>query len=125
MCSASPDCCVASVRTISAAASSGSYCCLAALQGGNVEGLEAQLAPITNPTSPAPAQQQESLLLPELNLNFPTFGQNRPDSVNRTAAGNATAARQQPRVQLGPGSTTESLAQDITAGRYVATNLDK
>lgn len=98
------------------------------LQGGNVAGLAAQLSLPNSPSpSPVPAQQQDApLLLPQLNI--PNFSGNtrRPDQGSG-AAGNATGAAAGPsrvRVQLGPGTSSEALAQDITEGRYVATDLD-
>lgn len=102
------------------------------LQGGNVADLATQLQMPSASPSPVPAQQQDSpLLLPQLNI--PTFGgtTRRPDQGDGTpaaagAAGNATAPGSGPvRVQLGPGTSVDNLAQDITEGRYVATDLDK
>lgn len=94
---------------------------LLCLQGGNVAIVQAQLAahaqldanlsPIQ--TSPSPDALNFNLI-PELKFG----GQG---AQNRSAA----QSRNGQRVQVGPGQTIESLAEDIQSGRVPLTDLDK
>lgn len=89
-------------------------CCCCLLQGNNVEAV-ANMVPVTSAApSPTAKQQRNSQLIPNLDL-FGASAQNRSSSQGRS----------QGSVGVGPGQDVQSVAQDITEGRWTASDLDK
>jgi hypothetical protein len=94
------------------------------VQGGNVAHVQQVLPPPSPPPSPPPANP---LFIPTIPSDFSgrIGSSNGSSSSGGSGGGGSGANRSRPAVQLGPGQTSESLARDITAGRYIASDLDK
>lgn len=80
-----------------------------------LEAVKAEWGAGTAAPSPSPQPVAPSvMLIPELQLGGGLGGQN-----NRCSAGANRA------VQVGPGQTVDSIAEDLRQGNYRATDLDK
>ena len=85
--------------------------------------IASQMASNTTPEATTPSPQPNSFLIPTLPPGLGGGSQTRNASARQVVNGSVTASGQ--RVQLGPGQDVGSLAEDITSGRYMASDLDK